>query len=411
MTAGEDDAVTITTTEDERSSAGEALVANLIALSQLGRGRPSDEQAQLRQTLRRFLQSKSPEAQVRADMDSELGYDPAIWRQLSDQVGVPGLNVPERFGGAGATEAEMFIALEEMGRALYCSPYFGTVVLCLTTLLRSGDEDLCSEVVPGIISGDRTAALAVAEGDGDIRRTVFEMEARSTPAGWRLTGAKSFVIDGLSADDLIIAAQCEGEPLLFWVSGDAEGLVRTRLRTLDPTRQLADLQLRDVAARQIKTGSAPVDILAWVAAVATVAQAAEQVGGAELCLESAVEYAKVRRQFGRPIGAFQAVKHKCADMLIAVESARSLAQCAYGSIVRGGPVVELAASLAGPGCSDAFTRVAADHIQVLGGLGFTWEHHAHLYYRRAMSASLLFGTSSFHQDRAAHLLGLAESLG
>jgi alkylation response protein AidB-like acyl-CoA dehydrogenase len=372
----------------------------------------STEQQELRTMVRRFIAAKSPESQVRADLESGAGFDLGLWRQLA-QLGLCGLGVPERFGGSGGTYGDLFVVLEEMGQALFCSPFFSTVVLAAATLARAEDAELCEQVLPGIAAGEFTATLALAEEDGDWRRSRFDTLATSRDGRWFLSGAKWFVVDGATADSVLVAAQTDADEVgLFWIdhAATASGLRRSELTTLDGTRRLGRLTFDNTPAVRVHCSTGAGEVLAWVREFATIAQAAEQVGAAEACLRSAVDYAKVRHQFGRPIGAFQAIKHKCADMLIAVESARAVAQCAY-PVAAESPAdpdsrIGLAAGLAGAVCSDALNKVAADHIQTLGGIGFTWEHPAHLYYRRAKAAEYLFNSPRAHRQRSARYLGL-----
>jgi alkylation response protein AidB-like acyl-CoA dehydrogenase len=364
----------------------------------------TDEQRELAATLRRFLQDKSGSSEVRRLMRTEAGYDPQTWSQLAGQLGLPGLVIPEKHGGSGAGPVELAIACEEMGRALLCAPFFATAVLAAAALLNSGDQAAQDEFLPGIADGSTIATLAVCEDDGAWNAEGVTTRARRSGDGYLLDGRKSFVIDGHTAGLLLVVAQADGGPSLFAVRGDAGGLERRPLETLDLTRKQAALTLDAAPARLIGAEGSAAGVVAATLRLAAVALAAEQVGGAQRCLDMSVEYAKIRMQFGRPIGSFQAIKHMCADMLLEVESARSAAYYAAWAAQDGSDELRLAASLAKACCSEAYFRVAADNIQVHGGIGFTWEHDAHLYYRRAKSAELMLGTPAEHREIAAGYL-------
>jgi alkylation response protein AidB-like acyl-CoA dehydrogenase len=367
----------------------------------------SDEQQEFRAMLRRFLETRSPEAAVRKQMETKRGFDPALWSEMAGQLGLQGLVVPEQFGGQGFGYVELGIALEEMGRSLLCAPYFSTVVLAANTLLRAGDGDAESALLPGIASGATIATLALAEQGGRWDESGIEATARKHGATWRISGTKTYVLDGHSADVVLVAARTDAGVSLFHVTGDAAGLARSPLTTLDPTRRQARLDFEEVEASLIGADGAGWGVLSTVLDLAAVALAAEQVGGAQRCLDMSVAYARERVQFGRPIGSFQAIKHKCADMLLEVESARSAAYHAAWCASELDDRLPSVASLAKAYCSDAFFHVASENIQIHGGIGFTWEHPAHLYYRRAKSSDLLFGDSSYHRELVAQRIGIS----
>jgi len=364
----------------------------------------TDEQTELAATLRRFLQDKSPSSEVRRLMATEQGYDPQTWAQLAGQLGLQGLVIPEKYGGAGAGPVELAVACEEMGRALLCAPYFATAVLAVHALLASGDQAAAEDFLPAIADGTTIATLAVPEADGAWSADGLQTRARRSGDGYRLDGRKSFVIDGHVADLILVAAQADGGPSLFAVPGDADGLARRPLDTLDMTRKQATLELDATPARLIGAEGSAADVVERTLRHAVVALAAEQVGGAQRCLDMSVEYAKIRMQFGRPIGSFQAIKHMCADLLLEVESARSAAYYAAWAAQDGSDELPLVSSLAKAFCSEAYFRAAADNIQIHGGIGFTWEHDAHLYYRRAKSTELMLGTPEQHREIAAGYL-------
>jgi alkylation response protein AidB-like acyl-CoA dehydrogenase len=369
----------------------------------------SPEQEEFRLSLRRFLADKSPAAEVRRLMETDDGYDPQVWKQLADQLGLQGLAIPEEFGGAGATPVELGIAFEEMGRALLCAPFFSTVGLAAQALLTVGDDQAKREYLPRIADGSLLATVAVTEPDGRwdlaaVRTSaVPDSAAPGAAPAFRLDGTKMFAVDGHIAQVLLVVARTDDGLGLFAVDASDAGVVRTLLPTLDMTRKLARVELSGVPARLVSGPGDATEALSRALDLALVALTAEQVGGAQRCLDMAVDYAKIRMQFGRPIGSFQAIKHKCAEMLIEVESAKSAAYHAAGSSPG---ELGVAAAIAKAYCSEAYFQVAAETIQVHGGIGFTWEHDAHLYFRRAKSSQLLLGDEHYHRERFAALTGI-----
>ena len=366
----------------------------------------SEEQEELRRITRQFLEAKSPESEVRAQMDTTDGYDPAVWSQMANELGLQSLIIPEEFGGQGFSYVELTVVLEEMGRALLCAPYFSTVVLAANTLMHSGDDAARKELLPGIASGETIATLAFTEPNGRWDEAGIEATAKRDGDGWRIDGTKMFVLDGHLADLIIVAARTDSGVSLFRVAGDAEGLTRTSLSTMDQTRKQAKLEFANVPATLIGSEGQGWAVLDRVLDLAAVALAAEQVGGAQFVLEMAVQYAKDRVQFGRPIGSFQAIKHKCADMLLEVESAKSAAYYASRCASELNDELPEVACLAKAYCSEAYFHAAAENIQIHGGIGFTWEHPAHLYFKRAKSSELLFGDPTYHRELLAQRLGI-----
>ncbi len=366
----------------------------------------SEEQEELRGTVRRFCESRSPSPEVRRLMATDDGYSPQVWELMASQLGLQGLAIPERFGGAGFSHVEQAIVLEEMGRVLLCAPYLASVI-AVNALLESGDEDACAAFLPSIASGARIVTLALAEDSGRWEEDAVTLNAeRSDSRTWVLDGHKSFVLDGGIANLVLVAGRTWSGISLFAVEGEAEGLSRTSLPTLDQTRKLARLEFARTPARLVGTEGEAWPGLARTLDLAAIALAAEQVGGAQRCLGMSVEYAKVRYQFGRPIGSFQAIKHRCADMLLQVESARSAAQYAAWAASEGSPEVPVVASLAKAICSEAYFYAAAENIQVHGGIGFTWEHDAHLYFKRAKSSQLFLGDAAHHREHLAQRIGV-----
>ncbi len=366
----------------------------------------SEEQEELRKTVRSFLEDKSPSAEVRRLMETTEGYDPAVWSQMGSQLGLQGLAIPEEFGGSGFTYVELVVVLEEMGRALLCAPYFSTVALAANTILHSGDDAAKKELLPGIASGETIATLAFTEDNGRWDAEGITMTASKSGDGYALDGHKMFVIDGHTANLILVAAKTGEGISLFSVDADASGLTRTPLTTMDQTRKQARLEFSGVPAKLIGAEGKGWDTLSRVLDLAAVALAAEQVGGAQKCLDMSVEYAKVRVQFGRPIGSFQAIKHKCADMLLEVESAKSAAYYAGWAAAELNDELPVVASLAKAYCSDAYFHAAAENIQIHGGIGFTWEHDAHLYFKRAKSSELLLGDPTYHRELLAQRIGI-----
>ena len=366
----------------------------------------TEEQEELRKTVRQFLDAKSSESAVREQMETENGFDPAVWSQMGEQMGLQGLVIPEDFGGSGYSFVELGIVLEEMGRALLCAPFFSTVVLAAQTLIHSGDDAAKQAHLPGIASGETIATLAFTEPSGKWDESGITMEASPSGDGWTLSGTKMFVLDGHTANLILVAARTGKGVSLFAVDGGASGLTRTALSTMDQTRKQAKLEFSNTPATLVGTEGEGWSVLSKVLDLAAVALAAEQVGGAQKVLDMAVEYAKVRVQFGRPIGSFQAIKHKCADMLLEVESAKSAAYYGMWCAAELNDELPSVASLAKAYCSEAYFHATAENIQIHGGIGFTWEHPAHLYFKRAKSSELLFGDPTYHRELLAQRIGI-----
>jgi len=365
------------------------------------------EHDELRQMVRKFLEDKSQEATVRKLMSTERGYDVDTWSQMAEQMGLPGLTIPEEFGGAGLGFIELAIVQEEMGRMLLCAPYLSTAVLATQALLLAGSDSAQAEILPQIAAGKATACLAYVEPGRGWELSSVAMQATAEGDAWVLDGTKTHVLDGHTADVVLVVARTPQGLSLFQIRGDADGVQREALPTLDLTRKLARLTFRQARARRVGKDGDLSGLLHKVLTLGVVALTAEQAGGARRCLELSTEYAKTRLQFGRPIGSFQAIKHRCADMLVAVEFSKS---AAYHAAFRAaeGDDAELApaAAMAKSYCSEAYFQAAADNIQIHGGMGFTWEHCAHLYFKRAKSSSQLFGDPVHHREQLAAAIGL-----
>ena len=377
----------------------------------------SEEQEELRRSVRRFLEDKSASAEVRRLMETTDGYDPKIWSQMANELGLQSLHIPEAYGGQGFSFVELVVVLEEMGRALLCAPYFSSVCLAANAILNAGTEEQKQALLPGIAAGETIATLAFTEPAGKWDANGITMEAVSSAdgtdgsGGYTLSGTKMFVLDGHVANLIVVAARAAGtggtEGISFFtVAGDAEGLTRTSLPTMDQTRKRAKLEFSDVKAQLLGEEGAGWAALSKTLDQAAVCLAAEQVGGAQKCLDMSVDYAKNRIQFGRPIGSFQAIKHKCADMLLEVESSKSAAYYAGWAAAEDNDELPVVASLAKSYCSEAYFHAAAENIQIHGGIGFTWEHDAHLYFKRAKSSEILFGDPTYHRELLAQRIGI-----
>lgn len=360
----------------------------------------TDEHQELRKTVRSFLEKRSDEKAVRAVMMTETGYDPEVWRQLAEELGLAGLIVGEEHGGAGFGPVELLVAMEEMGRALLCAPFLGSSVFAARALVECADDAAKRELLPRLADGSCIASVAYAEPNGR-----WDLAGIGMKAGAMLDGEKTLVLDGHVADVLLVVARGPAGLELLRVDGAAKGLERSAIPPLDLTRRIARVRFAGTPAQRISSGDQTANlerVLAFVCA----ALAAEQVGGAQKCLELATGYAKTRLQFGRPIGSYQAIKHKCAEMLVAVEFAKSAAYNALFGAAAGEPDFVESAAMAKAYCSEAYFRAAADTIQIHGGMGFTWEASPHLYFKRAKASELLFGDAAYHREALARSVGL-----
>jgi alkylation response protein AidB-like acyl-CoA dehydrogenase len=369
-------------------------------------GSSTEEQDQLRAAVRDYFLSKSPEAEVRRLMATDEGYDPVSWQQMAREQGLQGLAIPEQYGGQGAGWIELGIVLEEMGRALVCAPFFSTVVLAATTLLESGDDRAKKDYLPGIADGSVVATVALTEESGRWDEGGVTIPAARSTDGWTLTGAKHFVLDGAIAQLIIVPARTANGVSLFAVDAAAPGLTRRPSVTLDQTRKLAVVEFDDTPARLIGAEGGGWDVLLRVLDFAAVALAAEQAGGAQAALDMSVGYLNTRVQFGQLIGAFQALKHMAADVLIEVESAKSAAYYALNAAAEDNDELPAAASLAQAYCSEAFVTAAHQNIQFHGGMGFTWEASPHLYFKRARSSEVFLGDAFAHREALARRIGI-----
>ncbi|MGK2915425.1 MAG: acyl-CoA dehydrogenase family protein [Porticoccaceae bacterium] len=363
----------------------------------------TDEQEQIRTVVRRFLAEQSPTTEIRRLMATDNGWERAAWQRLSGELGLSSVHIPEAYGGQGLGFVELAIVLEEMGRALLCAPYFASVVLAASAILNAGSEDQKQELLPSIAAGETVATLAFTENNGLWDSAGVALTA--TPAGgsYRLSGVKSFVLDGHTADLIIVLARAPGSSgdtglSFFSVRGDAAGLDRRLLKSVDGTRKLARLTFDNVPADLLGDEGAAAAPFATTLDQAAVCLANEMVGGADQLRQSALDYAMMRMQFGRPIASFQAIKHKCADMLVEVELAKSAAYYAAEAAAENDPDLPALASLAKACAADAFMQTARETIQLHGGIGFTWDNDTHLWFKRAKSSEVFLGSPNYHRE-------------
>jgi alkylation response protein AidB-like acyl-CoA dehydrogenase len=363
----------------------------------------TDEQEQFRDIVARFCRDKSPTTAVRAQMETERGYDPAVWEQLCQELGLAAIHIPEHKGGSGFGPVELGIVMEEMGRSLLCSPYFASAVLTATAIAEVGTDVQCEQLIPSITNGSTIGALAISDSDGGFSTDRLTTIATPNDDAYTLNGAKRFVVDGRNADLLVVAAATESGPALFTVAADAGGLDRTPTAVMDPTRKLADITFTNTPAQRLGGGEA-LD-LTPVYNTALIALANEMAGGAQALFDSAVEYTKLRVQFGRTIGSFQAIKHRLADLLLEVEGAKSAAYQAAQAMAADEAVTQ-SASLAKACAAEAYLSAAIQCIQLHGGIGFTWENDTHLWFKRAKSSEVFLGTPAHHRERMLQAMGV-----
>jgi len=366
----------------------------------------TSEQEEFRSVLRRFLEDRSPPAVVRRLMETETGWDRDTWRSVNETLGVAGVHIPEIYGGQGFGYAELGIVLEEMGRALLCAPFFASTVLAATAILQAGTEPQKKDLLPGIAAGETIATLAFTEPNGQWDADGIEMAATSAAGRYRLDGTKSFVLDGHSADLIVVVARTPEGLSFFTVAGDAPGLTRRPLKVMDPTRKLALLTFNGVAAEPLGAVGGGADPFAKTMILAAVCLANEMVGGAERLRQSALDYANLRVQFGRSIASFQSMKHKQADMLVDVELAKSAAYYAAAAADDDDADLPAVASLAKACAAEAYMQTAIHTIQIHGGIGFTWDNDSHLWFKRAKSSEVFLGDPNWHRERMMQAWGV-----
>jgi alkylation response protein AidB-like acyl-CoA dehydrogenase len=361
------------------------------------------EQEEFRSVLRRFLEDKSPPTVVRRLMETEAGWDRASWRDLNQQLGLSAVHIPEAYGGQGFGFVELGIVLEEMGRALLCAPFFASTVLAATAIMNAGTEAQKRALLPPIADADCIATLAFTEPNG--RWDTSGVETTATPDGGKflLEGVKSFVLDGHTADLIVVLARRPGSNgddglSFFTVRSDAPGLTRRALKVVDPTRKQARLDFASVEAELLGEEGGGAGPFARTMTQAAVCLANEMVGGAERLRQSALDYANLRVQFGRSIASFQSMKHKQADMLVDVELAKSAAYYAAAAAADDDPELPAVASLAKACAADAYMQTAIHTIQIHGGIGFTWDNDTHLWFKRAKSSEVFLGDPTWHRE-------------
>ncbi|MFI5281531.1 MAG: acyl-CoA dehydrogenase family protein [Candidatus Dormibacterales bacterium] len=371
----------------------------------------SEEQEMLRQSVRDFLAKECSSKVVRRLMESSDAYDAALWKKMAD-LGWTALGIPESYGGVGGF-LDLIVVFEEAGRVLLPGPFFATMGLAVPTLLEAGSEAQKKEVLSAVAAGSARATLAFTEPSGRWDANGIALTAKPIGGGWTLSGVKLFVADADNADYIVVAARTRGEGedgvSLFLVKGRPKGMTVSQLKTLDMTRRWSEIRFdavelgSEALMGQPDKAWAPLKrALEW----GTAALCAEMMGGAQRVLETSTEYAKTRQQFGKPIGIYQAVSHKLADMLVQTESGRSATYYAAWTVEADAPDRSVASSMAKAYVSDAYRKVAGDGIQVHGGIGFTWEHDMHLYFKRAKASEVTLGDATYHRELVAQSLDL-----
>jgi alkylation response protein AidB-like acyl-CoA dehydrogenase len=365
----------------------------------------SEEQELLRKSAADFLSKECPMTYVRQMLDDERGYSDELWNKMAE-LGWMGLMYPEEFGGAGLTMVDLVVVLEEMGRVSLPEPFFSTVCLGGLVILDAGNSDQKKKLLPGLVAGKTKATLALLEEDARWDEKGVRLTAEKIGNGYQLNGLKLFVPDAHVSDVLVCAARTAEGVTLLLVDRQHRGVNTRLLKTMDQTRKLCEVTFDKVQVGPeavLGTPGKGWDSLARVIDRSKVALCAEMCGGAQKVLDMSVEYAKVREQFGRPIGSFQAIQHKCANMLVQVESAKSATYYAAWAVANAVSEAPLAAAMAKAYCSDAYRQVTAEGIQIHGGIGFTWEHDLHLYFKRAKGSEVTFGDATWNRELVARL--------
>jgi len=373
----------------------------------------SEEQEMLRKSARDFLAKECPMTYVRQMMEDERGFRDDQWRKMAE-LGWMGLILPEAHGGAGLTFVDMVVVLEEMGRVVVPGPFFSTVILGGVALTDGGSTAQQAEYLPRLAAGDLRVTLAQLEPNARWDADGIQLQAKKSGSGFTLTGTKLFVPDAHTADLLVVAGRAPGSKgvegvTLFLVDAKAPGVTTTLLKTMDQTRKLCEVALKDVTVPTDAVLGTPGQgwkLLDHIVDRGKVGLCAEMCGGAQKVLEMSVDYAKVREQFGRPIGSFQAIQHKCANMLVEVESSKSATYYAAWAVANDIAEAPLAAAMAKAYVSDAYRHTAGEGIQIHGGIGFTWEHDMHIYFKRAKSSEVTFGDATWNRELVAQLINL-----
>jgi alkylation response protein AidB-like acyl-CoA dehydrogenase len=362
----------------------------------------TETQQTIKNSAREFFTAECPIAEVRRLMETGTAMDDALWKKFAEQ-GWTGIIFPEEYDGFGMGMVEMAIALEEMGRALIPGPFISTVLLAGSVIEKAGSEAQKKKYLGAICRGEQKATLALLENSGSWDLSAVQLDG----SGGRLNGEKLFVTDAGAADFIVVAARNGRELTLVIVPSNAKGVTKTLLPSVDITRRLYGVRFDDVSVAPddvLATGASAESALAAALDIATAGLTAEMVGGMQRLLDLTVEYAKTRKQFGKPIGTFQAVQHQCADMLFLLEGARSAAYYAAWTLSENDPGASLAVSVAKAYASEGYRDAGNKSIQVQGGMGFTWENDAHLFYRRAKASEIAFGDAIFHREKIAKSL-------
>ena len=359
----------------------------------------SAEQDEFRTNLRRFLADRSSTKDVRRLMETDAGWERDAWSKMNSALSLTGVRIPDAYGGDGFGFSEQCIVLEEMGRALLCAPYFATAVLAAGAILNAGTEQDKQALLPSIASGETIATLASAEDGGQWDAEATTLTATPSGAGYRLNGHKSFVLDGHTADKIVVLGRAPAGLTFFVVDGNAAGLAKRARKVMDPTRKMARLTFDNAEAALLGVEGAAAEPFARTMIEASVCLANEMVGGAERLREDALAYARMRMQFGRSIASFQSMKHKQADMLLDVELSKSAAYYAAAALDDGDADIAAMASLAKASASDTYIQTAIHAVQIHGGIGFTWDNDTHLWFKRAKASEVLFGDAHHHREQ------------
>jgi len=371
----------------------------------------SEEQEMLRQSARQFLETECSMTYVRKMMEDDTGYSPEQWKKMAE-LGWQGLIIPEEYGGSGLDMIDMTVVLEEMGRVVMPGPFFATVILGGLAIDLGGSKAQKKKYLPKIADGSLKATLAQVEESGRWDADGIMMPATKTDSGFTLSGTKLFVHDAHNSDLLIVPARTRGKGgtkgiTLFLVDARSQGVQISLLKTMDQTRKLCEVSFADVqVGKDAVLGKANDGwtLLDRLIDRAKVALCAEMCGGAQRVLEMSVDYAKVREQFGKPIGSFQAIQHKCANMMVQTESAKSATYYAAWAVANNVAEAHLSACMAKAYGSDAYRIVSGEGIQIHGGIGFTWEHDMHLYFKRAKGSEVTFGDATWNRELVAQVV-------
>ena len=370
----------------------------------------SEEQEMLRQSVREFLEAECPMTYVRQMMEDERGFSDDQWRKMAE-LGWTGLIVPEQYGGAGLNMVDMVVVLEEMGKVVFPGPFLASAILGGIAIDLGGSDAQKQRWLPGLADGSLRATLAQVEESGRWDAQGIQLPAKAAGSGFTLSGTKLFVHDAHNADVLVVPVRTGGSGpdgiTMLLVERKAKGVGVRVLKTMDQTRKLCEVTFDGVTVGPdavLGTVGAGWALLDRLVDRAKVALCAEMCGGAQKVLEMSVEYAKVREQFGKPIGSFQAIQHKCANMMVQVESAKSATYYAAWAVANDVPEAHLAACMAKAYTSDAYRFVSAEGIQIHGGIGFTWEHDMHLYFKRAKGSEVTFGDATYNRELVAQVV-------